>query len=976
MEGSPNDLPVKKIYMELLPKKITIPLDDHLIKRPRLLEKLEKCAKPFCWITAKPGAGKTSLVASWVRGYKKNVLWYNIDDTDANLDNFIYYLHLAVEKAPFFSGVNHDILQIGESADKRQCLEAYFKELFLKAQSSFVIILDNLQKVPDDSFLVKILANLAEDIPFYAQFVILSHNDPGESFIPVQAYHRVELLHENFLVFDITETKAIMKTIASKTSQDTIETVWKLSKGWVLAIILYAEHLKQESKNSIPGSEILTEVMNKLEYYFQFKIFPEFPEELKMFLVKTSLLPFITVEILQNLNRNFSDEQYIAYLLKNHLFLEERMQGQLKVYNYHDIFKKFLLKQAPELLTESQINGIRRKTAGFLLKKGFIEEASNLYLQLNDKESIISIIGNHTDHLLSCGRYSIILNLFQIFDQKDYQNHPSLYYWEGRLTQMSGFQKSQALFESGFYAAEKCSDITVQFLCWAELVNNIGWNKSGSEQLSKWIQWLEKHREALPNNKGSQIQVSVLAALFLSSLYHFDIEIDREYWEKRAIHLMKKETDWLKILPLCVGIFNYCVYYSKFHYARFAIEPLIPLMNKIHTGPMNRTYWFITQVWYHYSITGDLKAARRHAEKALEFITLYKIKNLEFIALYCLVLTSLPLGQKKAVKGYLHRLSNLNYKDNSILIIRYNLAYTFQAIYEQNLNLALNYIENAIENAGNKDWHELLESLYIKTYLLFVLGRHEKALESANVVLQTTKKLPGASTEYFYHLISAYIFLKIQDEKQYEIHLKEIFAFLKKKDTFCMVHFLPNVINEIFTEAEKRNLEPEIAGQVIEKLQKSLKHSCISTPSRKPTGISKISKDADPVPAKQENDIIIHKIKEIFEVKKIYKNSELTLESLARTLEISRNRLSGIINDELKTSFYDLLRKYRIQDATRLLLQKNDLNILQIAHEAGFNNKVSFNSSFKEYTGMTPSQYRQKSTEHTDGSSLRNDQNE
>jgi AraC-like DNA-binding protein len=57
------------------------------------------------------------------------------------------------------------------------------------------------------------------------------------------------------------------------------------------------------------------------------------------------------------------------------------------------------------------------------------------------------------------------------------------------------------------------------------------------------------------------------------------------------------------------------------------------------------------------------------------------------------------------------------------------------------------------------------------------------------------------------------------------------------------------------------------------------------------------------------------------------------------------------------------VNEYRIQKAMNILKDKskNDLTVLEILYEVGFNSKSSFNTSFKKYTNLTPTAYRNDS---------------
>jgi AraC-like DNA-binding protein len=94
--------------------------------------------------------------------------------------------------------------------------------------------------------------------------------------------------------------------------------------------------------------------------------------------------------------------------------------------------------------------------------------------------------------------------------------------------------------------------------------------------------------------------------------------------------------------------------------------------------------------------------------------------------------------------------------------------------------------------------------------------------------------------------------------------------------------------------------------------------------------------------------------------KKPYLDSELTLSSLAKDLNISRSQLSILINEGIGDNFYDFVNKYRVEEVKKLMVdpQVKNYNLLGIAIEAGFKSKSTFNLIFKRFTGLTPTEYR------------------
>ncbi len=107
---------------------------------------------------------------------------------------------------------------------------------------------------------------------------------------------------------------------------------------------------------------------------------------------------------------------------------------------------------------------------------------------------------------------------------------------------------------------------------------------------------------------------------------------------------------------------------------------------------------------------------------------------------------------------------------------------------------------------------------------------------------------------------------------------------------------------------------------------------------------------------------ILFKLLALMEKEKVYLDADLTLKKLSERLMIHYNHLSRIINEKLQHSFNDFVNKYRIEEARKKLLDpvEGKKTVLEIAYDTGFYSKSVFNTAFKKFTGMTPSQFRKK----------------
>ncbi|MBD3386014.1 helix-turn-helix domain-containing protein [candidate division KSB1 bacterium] len=103
---------------------------------------------------------------------------------------------------------------------------------------------------------------------------------------------------------------------------------------------------------------------------------------------------------------------------------------------------------------------------------------------------------------------------------------------------------------------------------------------------------------------------------------------------------------------------------------------------------------------------------------------------------------------------------------------------------------------------------------------------------------------------------------------------------------------------------------------------------------------------------------------QVMKSKKPFIESDLKLGQLAQLLKTSPNHLSQVVNENCRQNFFDFVNRYRIEEAKRLIAETSsqNLTLLSIAYDVGFNSKSAFNTAFKKHADITPSQYRSQVT--------------
>ena len=112
----------------------------------------------------------------------------------------------------------------------------------------------------------------------------------------------------------------------------------------------------------------------------------------------------------------------------------------------------------------------------------------------------------------------------------------------------------------------------------------------------------------------------------------------------------------------------------------------------------------------------------------------------------------------------------------------------------------------------------------------------------------------------------------------------------------------------------------------------------------------------------EQLDEFSNRLEKAIEDEKVFTENELSLSELSKKINIQPYQLSELISRVYGESFFDFVNRYRIEEIKLRLGDpaSDSYSLLGIAMDCGFNSKSSFNTAFKKFTGLTPSEYRKQ----------------
>ncbi len=279
------------------------PLRDETLARDRLLDWLAaKIHHRVILVLADAGYGKTTLLADFSQRTRLRTLWYRLDDEDRDWISFLSHLVAAGREhdpafAPTTGAMLSDLATGGPT--REAATEVFLRELPKIAEHGAVLILDDFHLV-DESPEVRIIAReLVARAPERLSIVFASRQAPPIPFARMRAAGEVAEIGTDDLRFDAAETARLFsETYGRELEPDVLADVTARTEGWAASLQLVQAALRDRSPAEIRRFvRSLTGADQELYDYLAEEVVGDLPDDLQMFLMRTSILQIVSPEL-------------------------------------------------------------------------------------------------------------------------------------------------------------------------------------------------------------------------------------------------------------------------------------------------------------------------------------------------------------------------------------------------------------------------------------------------------------------------------------------------------------------------------------------------------------------------------------------------------------------------------------------------------------------------------------------------------
>lgn len=798
--------------------KLTRPRLHEVLARTRLFDLLDACRqRSVCWVVGPPGAGKTALVGSYLESRTVPGVWYHVDPEDSDLATFFHFLSLAIKDSIGRKRDRLPVMHPEHLNDVGAFSRYYFRTFFSRWSTPAVLVFDNYHELPADSPLHVVLAQAAKEIPDGVSMIFISREDPPVEFSRLDALDRVARVEWPLLKLTLDEAQAIAAR-RFELDRPALLSLYDISQGWAAGLTLALERMKRTQGES---QDLRSEAHESVFDYFAGQIFKTVQPEIREFLMRTALLNRMTPEIAQQVSGQVNAAAILDDLYRRRLFTDRRGTRPI-TYQYHDLFRVFLLNRLEQMYTPMGLADLRQRAARVLEERQRHEESFHLYREAQDWEAITRLIRERAPSLLAQGRGGTIRDWSAALPKHVREQSPWVAYWLGVALVEFAPDDAIAPLENAHGLFLAAGDAGGQLAACAAAASSLLIDFKSLKPLTLWIDRIMLLlRDGAPFPSVSvelQVNASIAHYHYLTLRPGIDVEATLD----RARALLASDLNVNdKTVPACTLI-DLLRESGRLHEAEEILNLLRELIASPELSPANKATTYMLMGWYHMS-AGDRNAAVHVLRISAEICDAHALMGPERDVLRNQGLASMAWQAGDLATAEVH-VAKMDSNRRTGRLLEQGWAAWIKGLiagdrgdWQSALNYSLH--EFSLMRACGARFHEYFANLHVANAHIGLkqFAQADHAIHASRAILVNTSQYRNLADV---DLLEAWLALHQDDRDRFTRCVTAAVDLLYRTEVHaCLWYLPPRIMSMVLSTAMERRIEADRVRQLIHQLK-------------------------------------------------------------------------------------------------------------------------------------------------------------
>jgi LuxR family maltose regulon positive regulatory protein len=792
--------------------KLTRPRLKEAIERPRLFKRLDGlCGKKIVWISAPAGSGKTTLIASWLSTRKVPGLWYQADEGDADVATFFSYLGDAVKQAVPRRRTHLPLLTREFQTGITMFTRRYFEALFSRLKPRFSFVIDNYQNVPLQSGFHEVVRDALAMAPPGMTMVIISRFDPPPVMSRLLLNGQLEIIRRNEIDFSREESvKLVAAHLRRKPTGTMLTELFRRTMGWAAGLILLAASSALGGDVSASGDIPAEQIFD----YFATEVFERTDDETRTFLLMTAFLTSMTATLAAQLTDNSRADQILSRLNRNNFFTERHSTGASITYQYHPLFKAFLLHRAVSGLSRDETVRIRKKAAMLLDSAGQTDDAARLCIEIEDWDGLIALVLRHADVLMAEGRFRTVEAWIDCLPPERIERDGRLLYWKAACLITEKPSDARMLLERSYALFLSTRNPTGSFLAWAGIVNTFLYEWRNFRPLDKWINEFSTLHKRFAGFPSPEIEERAISSLFAAMMFRQPEHPDLPHWTRRVQSIVQNTPDNSHRMFIGYNLVLYWLWTGRIDEAGALVKIVSPAVKHAKAAPLPKLMWHRVMSLYHFYVLQSERGIRV-VEQGLQLADATGVHLIDLSLFGVAVYHALVRGDIALSEYYLGRMTAVLHQGGTYAEIYYRSQSSLVALLRGDFESAIDHTETAMrltEEAGVP--LILMTQQATLAIILAEANQWDKVGPYLAVLRKSTEVIRCSNIEAWCSCIEAQHALQEGNDEVFRERLNSAIDVCNNTG-LRMLTFLPSTLTRICAKALELNIATDFVKELI-----------------------------------------------------------------------------------------------------------------------------------------------------------------